>query len=250
MTLLNYRANVYSQNGEDGILEELLSLLGIDQESECWCVKFGAWDGKFLSNTFNLVEARGWRAVYIEADPIKYRDLELTARNYKSIHPILGMVGGVKGGGSALDDLLALTDIPINYEVLSIDIDSHDLDIWARHIDYRPSIVVIEINSFIQPGILQWHMDGVLGNSFSATVNVALTKGYTLVCHTGNLIFVKDELAGLVGLDELDRRFPERLFLHDWIKSSGSRPISRAFVGIRSYLPEPVKRPLRRVLGG
>ena len=245
MNLIDFGADVYSQNGEDGVIAELLRRLGMTDGRERWCVEFGAWDGKFLSNTFNLVNASRWNAVYIEGDPDRFRDLEETARQFPAITPVLSMVGGMKGEGSALDDVLSTTSIPTEYDLLSIDIDSSDLDVWARHIDFRPSIVVIEINSGIEPGILQWHSPGAQGNSFSSTVRVATAKGYTLVCHTGNLIFVTNELSDLVGLDSLDVLYPERLFSWRGVHRTPQVPITTR---IRRHLPETVKRPLKKIV--
>ena len=63
-----YAKNIYSQNGEDGIIEELLKRLDIKNG---WVCEFGAWDGINLSNTFRLVE-NGFNAVFIEGDQNKY----------------------------------------------------------------------------------------------------------------------------------------------------------------------------------
>lgn len=249
MNLLEYRRNIYSQNGEDGVIAELLSRLGMSDGSDRWCVEFGAWDGKHLSNTFNLVESAGWNAVYIEGDTEKFRDLQLTAREFDKVTPIHGMVDGPKGGGSALDDLLEPTGIPTEYDLLSVDIDSSDLDVWARHTDYRPSIVVIEINSSLVPGILQWHGAAAQGNSFSSTLKVAYEKGYTLVCHTGNLIFVKDEFADRVGLAKVDRMYPERLFLRDWVITDQRWSLRNQVRRAGRKLPEPMKGAAKKVLG-
>ena len=49
-----FKKNYYSQNGEDGIIQELIKLLNINDNS--WCCEFGAWDGKNSSNTFYLIE--------------------------------------------------------------------------------------------------------------------------------------------------------------------------------------------------
>jgi fibrillarin-like rRNA methylase len=93
--LLQYRNNLYSQNGEDGIIRELINRLQIKEPN--WVCEFGAWDGKHLSNTFALVE-RGWNAVYIEGDPEKFSDLLVTANKCKNIVPINEFVPRSGGG--------------------------------------------------------------------------------------------------------------------------------------------------------
>lgn len=55
----SYSSNIYSQNGEDGIIKELLKCVNINNG---WVCEFGAWDCIYLSNTFNLVE-KGFNAV-------------------------------------------------------------------------------------------------------------------------------------------------------------------------------------------
>jgi len=65
-----YAKDVHSQNGEDGIIEEILKRLNINNG---WVCEFGAWDGIHLSNTFNLVK-KGFNAVFIEGDFKKYKD--------------------------------------------------------------------------------------------------------------------------------------------------------------------------------
>ena len=50
--LLNYRKNVTSQFGEDGIIEKIFEII---PEQNHWCVECGAGDGKALSNSFNLI---------------------------------------------------------------------------------------------------------------------------------------------------------------------------------------------------
>ena len=55
MKLIDYKNNIYSENGEDGILEKIFSLLSPVLDDNKWCVEFGAWDGKYASNTFRLI---------------------------------------------------------------------------------------------------------------------------------------------------------------------------------------------------
>lgn len=55
-SLEEFKKNVYSQNGEDGIINEILNRLDMVDANNFWCVEFGAWDGRHFSNTFALVE--------------------------------------------------------------------------------------------------------------------------------------------------------------------------------------------------
>ena len=104
-----YSKNIYSQNGEDGIVEELLKRLNINNG---WVCEFGAWDGIHLSNTFNLVK-KGFNAVFIEGDVNKYNDLLKTVRNYNNIIPINAFVD-YNDTQNSLDNLLKKTNIPID----------------------------------------------------------------------------------------------------------------------------------------
>src|ERR1700750_1039389 len=59
-----YGKNVFSQFGEDGIIEEICKRLKIEKGS---IAEFGAHDGKFCSNSRNLI-LLGWDATLIEGD--------------------------------------------------------------------------------------------------------------------------------------------------------------------------------------
>lgn len=76
--LQSFRRNVHSQNGEDGVIQEICHRLDIRQGI---FVEFGAWDGKYLSNTFRLLQD-GWSGVYIQGDNAKYVDLLKTQEQF------------------------------------------------------------------------------------------------------------------------------------------------------------------------
>jgi hypothetical protein len=171
-------------------------------------------DGKNYSNTFRLVETKGYSAVYIESDSSSFEKLLATASQYPSIHPIHRTVEPT--GANTLDAILSETPIPNEFDILSIDIDSCDYQVWDSVKVYRPRIVVIEIESTIPPTKLDSiHGSGSPnGTGFLPMAMLGLTKGYTLVCHTGNLIFVRTDCAHLYS-DLLVP--PETCYISDWI---------------------------------
>ena len=210
-----YKYNVYSQNGEDGIIQELLIRLQKKISKDPWCVEFGAWDGIHMSNTFNLVK-NGWNAFYIEGNSERYKELKKTCNNFSKLYSACRYVEKDNQSPNSLDNILKSKDIPNDFDILSIDIDSFDLEIWESLKNYSPKIVIIEINSGFLPGILKWHKgkpgEKSGGNSFSATLIVAKNKGYQLICHTGNMIFIKKEYLDFINLNEKYITYPELLF--------------------------------------
>jgi hypothetical protein len=237
-TLDAYRTNVYSQNGEDGVLAEIFQRLTIEHG---FFVEFGAWDGKHLSNTYRLAEL-GWNGLYLEGDADRFTELRA------NIAPFEGRVAAQQAwvqatGPDSLDAVLARNSVPAEPELLSIDIDSDDWNIFRHVSDHRPVVVILEINSAIPPGIVQTHRDSeVQGSSFSAALMLARAKGYALVCHTGNVILVRMDRVRELSLpqDELD--FPELLFDYSGIVRMRRAAAAPPPVGLRTALRTLARR--------
>lgn len=208
----SFRFDEYSQNGEDGVIEELFRRLGIVGG---WLVEFGAWNGVHLSNTYRLVaRSAAYRAVYIEGDPGRFEALRTTAAAHADrIFPIRAYVQ--PSGEFALDSLLKTTPITHDFELLSIDVDGPDYQIWQGLRDYSPKVVVIEINSSLGPGREQIHQAGMQGTSFRSMLDLGKSKGYACVCHTGNLFFVQNRLLPWVRLGAEYLSNPQLLFQTD-----------------------------------
>jgi len=190
-----YAKNNFSQNGEDGILEEIFKRLNIEKG---WACEFGAWDGKHLSNTFHLVKNFGWNCVMMESDNDKFLDLQKTANEYVNIYPLHKTVHYIEGYGELLDDILDLTEIPKKFQLLSIDIDCCDYHVWKSLKKYVPDVVVIE-SSGLREYIIQ--REGAIhkkdkdgSTSVLPLKELGEKKGYTLLCNVGNLIFLKNDL--------------------------------------------------------
>ena len=205
-----FAKNIFSQNGEDGIIEELLKRLEINNGYVC---EFGAWDGIHLSNLFNLVK-KGFNAVFIEGDNNKYTDLLKTVEKYPNITPINAFVDH-NDTENSLDNLLRKTNIPIDFDILSIDIDSYDYQVWKNLNIYKPKLVIIEINSSINTNNTEYIHNSTTceGTGFRPMYELGIEKGYTFILHTGNMFFIRNDY-----FNKLDIRYnnPLENFRTEW----------------------------------
>lgn len=223
-TLQRFRRSIYSQNGEDGVIAELVRRLGF---TSGWFCEFGAWDGRYGSNCYGLLR-RGWSGVMIEGEPSKFTALQRLADRYQGrLHPIKAYVSHEPASPLRLDGLLARTPIPGDFELLSIDIDGWDYQVWRTLKDYRPIIVIIEIDSSIVPGPELVYDSRGHTTSFSAMLRLGHEKGYHLVAHTGNMIFVREDHIAKVELPASELATPERLFVEEWVNPTRLEVIRR-----------------------
>ena len=79
INLNEFTKNIYSQSGEDGIIEKLLENIDIKQSYEF--VEFGAHDGKTNSNCYYLLEKTDYFGLFIEPDKKRFKNLELNTQN-------------------------------------------------------------------------------------------------------------------------------------------------------------------------
>ncbi len=198
--LAGYAKNVHSQFGEDGIIAKILEMLPARDK---WCVEFGAWDGRFLSNTCRLIEEDTYSAVLIEGDVEKWKELKSNFAKFPDVIPIQRFVGF---DHDRLDDILEATPIPKDFDFLSIDIDGCDYHIWESLKSHRPKVVCIEFNPTIPNGLrfVQARDFSVAqGASLDSLVDLGLSKGYELITTTrNNGIFVTKELYPLFGITD------------------------------------------------
>lgn len=183
-----FAKNIYSQFGEDGIIEEILSHLPRNK----WCVEFGAWDGVYGSNSFNIIKNHGYKSVLIEADKKRFEELRLNLSPYNAI--LLNKYVNFEGENT-LDNLLSKTPIPQDFDFLSIDIDGCDYYIFESLILYRPKLICIEYNPSIPNSvefIQEKNFEIQQGTSPKAIVELANLKGYELIASTHCNLFLLD----------------------------------------------------------
>jgi hypothetical protein len=219
--MIKYSSNKYSQNGEDGIIAEILKRLK-DKINNYYLCEFGAWDGVYASNTFKLVQENdNITALYIEGDPDKYKELVDTTTKFTNIIPLCAYVD-YKDNENSLDNILKKYNFPLDFLILSIDIDSWDYQVFKKMEIYRPIIIIIEINSSISP-LNNDHIhngDTMFGTAFMPMYMLALQKGYKLVCHTGNMIFIRNDYNQYLQLNNNNIQDVLNMFNPMWLRAN------------------------------
>lgn len=188
--LSDFKKNVYSQWGEDGIIEKIFSIIGTTSKI---AVEFGAADGFAYANTAHLwTSDRSWTAYLIESDLPSYQNLVQNVANYPCI-PVFRTVG--ISPNDSLEVILSQIGLNSTIDILSIDIDGNDYYIFDSLIKLRPRLILCEYNPTIPAHLdIYASYNNYMGCSVAAIQRVAKNKGYSLVAITEtNCFFVRDE---------------------------------------------------------
>jgi len=192
--LLTFRHDDTSQDGEDGIICKIFEIIGAKNK---WCVEFGAYDGLVNCNSHTLVTAGKWSGIFIEGDSSRFAGLKKTYEGYKNAHVFHTFIGH-GSGCTPLEDIVSNLNVPVDFDLISIDIDGNDWHFWNEFTGYRPRVVIIEFNPTISNDVvfIQKNDHSVMqGNSLRALVMLGKEKGYELVCVTtyNAILVVKEE---------------------------------------------------------
>jgi hypothetical protein len=131
--LSTYELRVFSQNGEDGVLDEILRRVGTRTRT---FVEFGAGSGAEALCVY-LADVAGWNGLFIEANPPEFAVLsaKYAMSTRVAAHPAMITPDNV-------EQTFARFDVPEEFDVLSIDIDSHEYWVWRAITRYRPRVVI------------------------------------------------------------------------------------------------------------
>jgi hypothetical protein len=199
LTRHGYRC--FSQNEEDGVLQEIFRRIGTTNRT---FVEFGV-EGGLENNTLALLFA-GWRGLWIESDPAHHASIVKRLRDAQA--PFALLVEHSFVTAENIERLLERAEIPEAPDLLSIDIDGNDYWVWKAIERVRPRVVVIEYNASLgptarrvvpyEPGA-RWDGSVCFGASLAALEELGRKKGYALVnCDlTGvNAFFVREDCLG------------------------------------------------------
>jgi len=169
--------NVFSQNGEDGVIQAIFDLI---KPETMTCMEFGAADGFFCSNTAYLWSRCGWEATLVESDNVLFKGLEQATKRSDKVRSFHDMVTNP-------DDFC-----PEVLDLISIDVDGEDFNIWERS-KVRHRVVVIEHNPTFPPHV-EMHAGQWVGASAASLVRLGELKGYSFLMATKtNCFFVRNE---------------------------------------------------------
>jgi hypothetical protein len=200
--MIEFGYSIYSQYGEDGIIQHLIKELMLSNKQ---CCEFGM-SGTINSNTYNLVENYGWSGIFIEKNQKNISNIKKGVVLNKMIE-----VSGI----NSLDNILSETNIDREFDILSIDVDGNDYHIWNSLKQYEPTIVIIEFNPFINPTKDYIYNGSVFSSSFKSMIDLAKVKKYSLLCMSGNLVFGKNNRLIGTSLENFINKNPYDLFLDD-----------------------------------
>ena len=130
----NFEKKIYSQNGEDGVIEHIFEKIGFTNKI---AVEFGvsAGGGGGQANTRLLAE-QGWKVFWFDCDPasdvpdnVVFTQARLTSKNICSIFESAG--------------------VPKDFDLLSIDVDGNDYHLREALSSYNPRVCVLEYNGCV-----------------------------------------------------------------------------------------------------
>ena len=175
MKLSDFKSDVFSQFGEDGVVDYIFSKIGTGSKV---CVEFGAGDGVSCSSTIDLWRNKGWNALLVEPDHARFEELEGNAAPFNAVCR-RGFVS--PHGPDSIDEILTAEGFG-EVDYMSIDVDGDDYAIMAALVR-RPRVIGVEFNPTIPP-----HLDcrqTRLGNTFGASllsfIRLGESMGYSFV---------------------------------------------------------------------
>jgi hypothetical protein len=202
LSLVPCSAQVYSQNGEDGIIAEIFRRIGLTDK---FFVELGVGSGGLENNTRFLLET-GWHGIWMEGDSAS---VEAISRNFAAYIEDGRLIArharlDVENVNRWLDEAGA----PPTFDFLSADIDFGTSHVW-RAISRRSRVACVEYNASIPPMLdvevrydpaASWDGTNWFGGGLKALELIGREKGLSLVgCELSgvNAFFVEtDEARG------------------------------------------------------
>jgi len=200
LALERFGYKVFSQNDEDGIINEIFNRIGVTCKK---FVEFGVERG--LESNCHFLLHKGWSGLWIEGSKKNCNRIKKLFR--KPIEQKRLILENSFITAENIDALIGRHFAGRQIDLLSIDIDGNDYHIWKAIKCVDPRVVVIEYNSLFPPDhewVMPydarhvWNKTDNAGASLKSLEILGETLGYQLVGTNAsgvNAFFVKKESA-------------------------------------------------------
>lgn len=180
--ITHFHRSVYTQNGEDGIIEEIFNRIGTTNK---FFVEFGV-HGVKNNSTYLLV--KNWSGLWMGGSRCGYESILPKFREQIASKQLI-----LKNTWVTKDNIEALLDeskVPESFDFLSIDLDGNDFWIWEAIRSFSPRVIAIEYNATFPPHIQWvmaynehhiWDQSSYFGASLKSLELLGESKGYKLV---------------------------------------------------------------------
>lgn len=198
--LQTHEYQVFSQSGEDGIINEIFNRIGI---SNRFFIEFGVGGG-IENNTAHLL-LQGWSGLWIETDPAAYEEIKKRFQKFIANKKLTVLNAYITRDN--IESLFNQVRVPKEFDLLSIDIDGMDYWVLNAIRTFSPRVITIEYNAAMGPklnwviphqAMFRWDGTSYFGASLKAYELLAAQKGYALTgCTLSgiNAFFVRNDLA-------------------------------------------------------
>jgi hypothetical protein len=144
--LYEYGKNIFSQNGEDGIIEFLFK--NIIKPTNGLLLEVGAADGIWCSNIRNIyLNNLNYDSILIEANENEYKNLIANTTELNNCFCYNKFIE--QEGENSLDEIIKCSNIDTNPLLISIDIDGEDYNVW-KSLKTKFDLVIIETPLFFE----------------------------------------------------------------------------------------------------
>ena len=194
--MFSFLKGSHAHLGEDKVIEQYLDTIAYPPND--FIVDIGAGDGIKMSNTYRFYK-QGHSGLAIEANPDHHTKL---VKNYQPFENVCTTHEKVSPSG--IVDLLSGKQVPQEFLLLDLDIDSYDYFVLEAVLkSFRPAIILTEINESIPPPIkfkvqydeqFQWKGGHFFGYSIACLGDIIEEHDYSLVqLHYNNAVLISND---------------------------------------------------------
>ena len=199
--LIKYGQKIYSQNEEDGIIQEIFNRIGTTNKT---FVEFGIGDG--LENNTLALLLSDWNGLWIEGSSNAVNNIKDNFKSVLDSERLKAVEAFITKDN--INEIISNNISDKEIDLLSVDIDGNDIHVFNEISVINPRVVIMEYNAKFPPPIMftveynathTWQGDDHVGASLKYIENNLNNKGYKLVgCDLAgvNVFFVRDDLVG------------------------------------------------------